>query len=140
MAYFVVSKQSHLDILKTIFKDRICTQNTLSRYNKFYNTQLTQLQLPTFNDSWFSGFIDAEGCFRIKFEKNDTVKLIFELTQKDSYLIYNCRNLFTSLLGNVRFDRCVYKLSFSGKVSRLELINYLKKYPLVSHKRIVLHK
>jgi len=137
VAFFTVSKKEHLQILKLIFHSKIHTSNTLLRYNQFFCDNYSLLQVPDFRNAWFSGFIDAEACFRIKFEKNNTVKLIFELTQKDEKLIINCRNLFKSLKGNIRKDRSVYKLSFSGADARNQLIKYLNKFPLKSHKRIV---
>jgi len=55
-----------------------------------------------------AGFIDAEGCFRIKFEQNDTIKLIFELIQKEKPILEQITLLFPSLKGNLRLDREKY--------------------------------
>nr|QCW06896.1 hypothetical protein [Drechslerella brochopaga] len=46
--------------------------------------------LPTLNDSWISGFIDAEGCFNVTLFKRKAmalgyqIKLRFMIDQKDS--------------------------------------------------------
>ena len=137
---FLVNKKEQLEVLKEIFADRICTDNTLTRYNTFYSTDLAFVKKPTFEQSWLSGFIDAEGCFRIKFDKNNTVKLIFEISQEDADLITNIRDLFCSLKDNIRLDRGVTTLSFSGDNPRKSLISYLKANPLKTQKRIVLAK
>lgn len=87
-----------------------------------------------------AGFIDAEGCFRIKIESNTTIKLLFEITQKDFELITRIRDLFPNLLANTRVDRGVSRLGFSANLARKQLIAYLKLNPLKSHKRFVLSK
>lgn len=140
MALYLVNKTDQLDVIKKIFENKICTINTLTKYNLFFNTSLTTLYKPTWEDEWLSGFIDAEGCFRIKFEKNNVIKLIFEITQKDSQLILNIRDLFPSLIHNIRNDRGITRLAFSGKKPREKLIKYLSQNELKSHKRIILKK
>lgn len=139
-ARYSVYKQEHLEILRSIFETRICTENTKIRYNLFYNTSLSSKSTPSLNNAWLAGFIDAEGCFRIKKENNNTYKLIFEITQKEEEIIISIRNLLKSLKHNVRKDRSVYKLEFSKKEARKTLIKYLKINPLRTQKRIVLKK
>lgn len=144
MAIFLITKSEHLECLRLIFAHRMCTINTFTRYHAFFNIDLStstlKLHEPTLLNYWLAGFIDAEGCFRIKIESNNTIKLIFELSQNDVDLITNIRNLFPSLLKNIWMDRGTSRLSFSGKSARLQLINYLNLNPLKSHKRIVVLK
>ncbi len=136
---FVVYKKKQLEELKTLFAGRICTENTLHRYARFYEqSSIIQKQKPSLDNAWLSGFIDAEGCFRVK--DDNSVKLIFEITQKDEHVIRGIRDLFKSLKGNIREDRGVWRLEFSQKEARIELERYLRIYPLKSHKRIVLDK
>jgi hypothetical protein len=89
-----------------------------------------------------AGFIDAEGCFRIKIESNESasIKLIFELSQNDVDLISKIRDLYPSLKNNIWMDGNTCRLSFSGKLAREQLIQYLNLNPLISHKRIVFLK
>ncbi len=144
MAIYVVTKPEHLECLRLIFESRMCTRNTFTRYHNFYNIDLSKTTLnlnkPNLINNWLSGFIDAEGCFRIKIENNNTIKLIFELSQNDEELISLIRDLFPSLKNNIWLDRGTSRLSFSGKPARYQLLEYLKLNPLLSHKRVVLIK
>lgn len=138
---YTVTKLEHLSILENLFKDRICTQHTMLRFNKFFNNKYLIKNKPNLNTGWLSGFIDAEGCFRIKIEEqnsNKNIKLIFEISQKtlDSKIIYNIRDLL-HLKKNVYEDKTVTRLYLSGKQSRQKLIKYLDSYTLKTEKRIV---
>jgi len=137
---FTVTKLEHLSILESIFKNRICTTHTLTRFNLFFDSSYSIKSKPNLNDGWLSGFIDAEGCFIIKFEKdpNENIKLVFEITQKilDGDIILQIKDLF-KLKKNIYLDRSVIKLSFSGKEPRKRLMKYIDKHSLKSRKRIV---
>ena len=137
---FTVTKLEHLSILEEIFKDRICTQHSMTRFNSFFNSNYSIKNKPNFKNGWLSGFIDAEGCFLIKIEKDPArnIKLIFEITQKllDENIILDIRDLL-NLKRNIYVDRTVVKLSFSGKNPRKKLIKYLDLHSLKSKKRIV---
>jgi hypothetical protein len=141
MAIFIITNSEHLERIRPIFAHRMCTKNTFTRYHAFYNIDLStstlKLNQPTLSNSWLAGFIDAEGCFRIKIESNDTIKLIFELTQNDADLITKIRDLYPDLKNNIRVNGGTSRLAFSGKSPRSQLINYLNLNPLRSHKRIV---
>ncbi len=142
IAVFIVTKSEHLNILKSIFISRICTLNTYTRFKPFFNISDQNpilLQKPNLNSAWLSGFIDAEGCFRIKIESNNTIKLLFEISQKDSELIHSIREIF-NLKSNIWFDKEICKLAFSGKMPKGLLIDYLNKFPLKSHKQIIFNK
>ncbi len=144
MAIFLVTKPEHLESLRMIFESRMCTSHTFTRYHNFYNFNLSQTTLllnkPQFTNYWLSGFIDAEGCFRIKLESNNTIKIIFELSQNNSEIITLIRDLFPSLKNNIWFDRGTSRLSFSGMPAKEQLIEYLNRHPLLSHKNIVFLK
>jgi hypothetical protein len=95
-------------------------------------------KLPSWEDSWFSGFIDAEGCFRINYDKtNDKYQLFFQITQDEIEIIEKIKNLFgKNHRGSIIKDRNTYLLMISSKKARETLIQYLKKYPLKSEKRL----
>ena len=135
MAKFVVTKKDHIDWLLVHFSTSSCT----SHFDKFISDyKLTQFEnKPSLNNAWLAGFIDAEGCFRIKLEQTGSIKLIFEVTQKEKHILDKIKELFPSLEGNIRQDREHYVLSFSQLKARLLLIKYLTHYPLKSHKHIV---
>ena len=144
MAIFIITNSEHLECLRLIFAHRMCTKNTFTRYHAFFNIDLSTTTLtlnqPTFLNYWLAGFIDAEGCFRIKIESNGSIKLIFELSQNDIDLITKVRDLFPSLKKNIWMDRGTSRLSFSGKSAREQLIQYFNLNSLISHKRIVFLK
>jgi hypothetical protein len=86
------------------------------------------------NNAWLSGFIDAEGCFRIAIDK-DRPKFIFEISQKEYDLLKEIANLL-NLPNNIRKDRNTWVLHTSDSNARLLLIKYLNKYPLKTKKNI----
>jgi hypothetical protein len=133
IAIFIITKKDQIDIILKLLKKNLCTQH-------FVAIGDVEIQKPTLKDSWLSGFIDAEGCFRIKFELNNTIKLIFEISQKEKLILEQIKLLFPSLKGNLRQDREHWVLSFSQQQARKQLTVYLNQHPLKSHKNIVYTK
>jgi len=86
------------------------------------------------DSAWCSGFIDAEGCFRITIDKKRP-KLVFEITQKEIEPLRQIAKLL-GLEQNIRLDRGVYVLATSSFQAREILIKYIDKYPLKTKKRI----
>lgn len=86
------------------------------------------------NDAWLSGFIDAEGCFRIAIDK-DRPKMIFEISQKESDLLRDIANLL-SLKKNIRKDRNTFVLYTSDYNAKEILIKYIDQYALKTKKNI----
>lgn len=106
------------------------------------------------NNSWLSGFIDAEGSFdiRISLVKNGALKnriaARFRLEQqkidtKSSLSYFDLMNdisktllvsLSTSIHGRTAVNKEYFLISVSSEKSRLELVNYLNKYPLFTGK------
>jgi hypothetical protein len=110
---FVIQDKLGLYLIALIFNGNIRTPEKLKSLNIFLeslNTKISSLnqsrklkefnftnkdnlfhfiypinQLYTFdlNDPWFIGFVDAEGCFHVNFNKsNNTFKILFDLAQK----------------------------------------------------------
>jgi len=46
---YTVTKLEHLSILENLFKDRICTQHTMLRFNKFFNNKYLIKNKPNLN-------------------------------------------------------------------------------------------
>lgn len=108
---FIVRDYIGIGILLDLFKDNLILPVKVEKYNEFidkYNIKIIQAKknrpvkykkltvlnkielrntlLPSKNDSWLSGFIDAEGCFysNIIFIKNrPRVRILFDICQKD---------------------------------------------------------
>lgn len=102
--------------------------------------------LPLLNNSWLSGFIDAEGCFNVTLFKRKSmrlgylVKLRFMIDQKDS--LHNM--LFIKDQLNLFLTHRKLKKGSIGTMHRIEsnsfvkaplIIEYLKKFRLKSKKQ-----
>ena len=97
---------------------------------------------PSWEDSWLSGFIDAEGCFRIGYDKEvGKYRLIFQITQDEIEILEKIKLLLgKNHRGNIIKDRGTYLFMMSGKNAREQLINYLNVFPLKTQKRIAFMK
>lgn len=82
---------------------------------------------PSLNNSWLSGFIDAEGCFRLKLEKTGSLKLIFEISQKEEQILLNIKDLLNISSNLTKYEN-TWKLSIYSKENRENLIKYLDCY------------
>lgn len=135
MAIYVVKD---IDKLIPILATRMCISRVNSRVNsllKMDNVRST----PRLDTAYLSGLIDAEGDFWIKQEaRTNTFKFIFEISQKDKQLLLEIRSLFSfKPEDNIYTDGSCWKLCFYGTKVREELIAYLTKYQLRSHKKEV---
>lgn len=131
IAMFISHHSTYLNSLLSLIQSKLCTQRFVLNNIK-----------PTLDNYWLTGFIDAEGCFRIKIEQDGNIKLIFELSQKENLVLQNIKELFPNLKGNLRHDisRDMWILSFSQKETRKQLIKYLMIHPLKTHKNVVFKK
>ena len=126
------------------------TQKRFENYLKVYNTQASTKEIPlsekrhipTLNDHWLSGFIDAEGSFSGIIRKDPVggdplaVKIRVSLVQKDEP---GTMHYLAKLLGASFSD---YKSNNTTRVfidsikSRNKLIRYLNAHPLHSSKNV----
>ena len=114
----------------------------LNRDNK-YNNQLSIIRsdifglekgvftLPNYFNEWFSGFVEAKGCFFIR--KNNTHS--FSIGQNDDiYLI----NVIKNYLGSTNIIRNPYNNFYSLEIYKKEtiktVINHFNNYPLLGEK------
>jgi cytochrome c oxidase subunit 1 len=114
----------------------------IENYNKSFD-------IPSYFSSWLSGFIEAEGCFRVyplsaaKLQ-TATAKCSFYISQNNDFYILNAIKTFynsTHKIG-IHKDKRIetkgavhYRISICGKKSISYIINHLDKYPLYGNKK-----
>lgn len=100
------------------------------------------------NNAWLSGFIDAEGCFYIRLLKRSNyicgyqIRLCFFLDQTLSNEDLIIFKRLQSQLGGYVYDRKNnnFRFTLENDLDICKLINYLKRYPLRSHKKSIQYK
>ncbi len=113
-----------------------------SKNNNKENYQvITELVNLSLNNSWFSGFTDAEGCFNVYISKsNKGISLRFIVDQKDEILLFNklkdilgSGSIYTRKNNNYRFA--------ITNISKLSIIiEYFNIYALRSKKQFAFTK
>jgi hypothetical protein len=119
----------------------------LNRNNK-YNDQLSiinsdmfglekgTLSLPFYFNEWFSGFIEAEGCFSIRKSNNHS----FSVGQNDDIYLMNVIKEFLKATNIVRNPyRNFYLLEIYKKETLKSIINQFNSYPLLGEKAKSFH-
>lgn len=105
-----------------------------------------ECKLPSINDSWISGFTDAEGCFTISFLNKDNKDIRYRvryiLSQKyevNKYILNHIKNEFFKLdskgLVVPHSINDNYELRINGLKNCLNIISYFNKHPLLSKKK-----
>lgn len=96
-------------------------------------------RIPTVNDSWFSGFIDAEGCFTCSFLKGTpTYRIRMLVTQKYIENLPVLRHFMVMFgVGNIESHskKDVYSFVVSGLRNCQKVHFYFEKFPLFTKKR-----
>lgn len=99
----MVRKQGDIFLLFNLFNGNLHLENRilqLREWEKLWNSKeknkdnrlivITKPMKLSLNNSWLSGFTDAEGCFNVYVYKNKkVVRMRFILDQKDGYLLFN---------------------------------------------------
>ena len=125
--------------LKTRSQKFITQKNKIDYYNKFF-------VLPDYFDSWLSGFIEAEGCFRYLKKPSRaaslrSVKESLYISQNSDYYILNAIKQFFNenhkigIHKDARHITIHYRISFSGKPFIKKILDHLTKYPLLGEKK-----
>jgi hypothetical protein len=102
---------------------------------------LENLNNPTLNDGWFSGFVDAEGCFNCPVELtrkhiSHYISICFEVGQNGEIWLFPYLKallgdgciLFPSVLAEDKHNRIIYK--GLKRITESNITNYLYNYPL----------
>jgi group I intron endonuclease len=96
---------------------------------------------PSYFSPWLSGFIEAEGCFRI-------LSRSFYISQNSDWYILNAiKQYFNShhKLGihkdlRKEYPEIHYRISMTGKPCVQNIINHFNKFPLLGHKKLSYYK
>lgn len=145
---YIVNNKKDLEILISIFNGNIVLDNVKLRFKRwldFYNIEeIDRLVLPSINNAWLSGLIDAEGCFNVTLFKRAAmklgyqVKLRFLIDQKDSLnTLLIIKDIWGMILQNRKkknIDRNIYRIETNSFVKVFKIINYLDNYKLKTKK------
>lgn len=145
---YVVSSQKDIFLLMNLFNGNLHLMpriDQLVKWGEWWNVKFPENQISiiikpvelSFNNGWFSGFIDAEGCFNIYIPKNSLyeVSMRFIIDQKNGELLFKkLKNILGT--GSIYFrknDNTRY--SVSNLTSLGLLINYLTQFQLRTKKQ-----
>jgi len=137
-----IGSKYELKLLTELFNGNLILlkrKEQLKGWLNIYNIKSIEKEiLPTLNDGWLSGFIDAEGCFNLTTNKK-SVRLRYMIDQKDSKdtMLYLAKLLEINI--NDRRLRGVIDVMHRITTSKLDkiqiIINYLNKFPLKTKKK-----
>lgn len=121
------------------------TQKRFETYLQVYNAKSSTKEIPlsekkhipTLNDHWLSGFIDAEGSFSGTVRKNPlSVTVRASLVQKDeSRTMHYLAKLFDASFSDYKSNNTT-RVFIASLKSKNKLIEYLNAHPLHSSKNI----
>ncbi len=137
--------------LQLEFALNFLNDNTYLSKNKFidlrnnkYDKQLNLINYyndnfikPHYFSSWLSGFIEAEGHFKlIKTSNNKILTSQFTIGQNyDKFLLQNILNYFNANNNKISFDnKNYYRIHLSNKLNRELLFKHFELYPLLGYK------
>jgi hypothetical protein len=123
-------KQNNINSYLSKRNDKYLEQNqVIKRFNK-------QFILPAYFPSWLSGFIEAEGCFSVRLNKNNS----FSIGQKHDYYILQAIKNYFNLKVMVRNPyNNFYCLETYSKESIHTISNHCTLHPLLGNKSLSLH-
>lgn len=151
---FIVRDQSSIFLLFHLFNGNLHLKNKLDQlveWSELLNSKInnkenllavvTELAKLSFNNSWFSGFTDAEGCFNVYISKsNKGISLRFIVDQQEGLPLFNqlkyilgSGSIYTRKNNNYRFA--------ITNVNKLALVvEYFNVYVLKSKKQFAFEK
>jgi hypothetical protein len=156
-ARYIVQSKVNMERLIALFNGNIQLKKVHLRfstwvqtYNKIYKTNIQiktrrSISLINLNSAWISGFFDAEGGLNATLTSNKRMKFQFRLyfkaylDQKGEFAILKkIASLFAVQKVTIRNARKkYYRVEISSKVSLKNVLDYFKKFPLRSKKKLV---
>lgn len=148
----VVDNPSHILLLAFLFNGNLAMAHRIQQLylwiqslnNRFGENTIMFINtavVVTLQDSWLSGFTDAEACFNVSITSNKryllghVIKMRYLLDQKDRSILLVIQNLFSS--GKVTFrseTKGVYRYTATGFKAINDVISYFKVFPLLTKK------
>jgi hypothetical protein len=155
---FIIQDKLGLYLICLIFNGNIRTPDKLKSFNQFLNRlnknrdkksrklkawelsdnifefikPFDKIKELTFEDNWFIGFVDAEGCFHVSFNKNNEgYKILFDISQKgkeNKIFILDKLPLFFGIgTVNKHYQENNWNFRITGLSNTLKVINYFDK-------------
>lgn len=148
---FSVTRLPHLRLLVILFRGRLVLAKVRQRFAAFARALgVTSgdfpVALPTLQDGWLAGFIDAEGCFSIALSRDGRRALgwrlrpRFMLYQNESEVLDHCRRLLDSGRVRQRSAGQDYTLTLDSHRPLGRLLAYLAAFPLRGAKQLDLDR
>lgn len=149
----IVDKTSHVLLLALLFNGNLAVTHRIQQlylWIKALNNGIAKpdailfINTPislTLQDAWLAGFTDAEGCFNVsitynaRYTLNNVIKMRYLLDQKDEFILTIIKNLLGHGKVSVRSNtKDVYRYTVTGFRSMKNVIDYFKKFPLLTKK------
>lgn len=149
--FIITIQKDFIFLIKLIYR-YIFLNKTYLKINKCLNKDLNKNidynKFDFYSNAWLSGFIDAEGCFYVKLIKRKEIKIgyqiriLFILDQKFLGDDLDFFKILKDKIGGYFYNRKNnnYRFILEDNNLILHLINYLKRYPLVTHKKSIQYK
>jgi hypothetical protein len=155
---YLVVRKDEIRILTTIFNGNLILNHRRVQLNNWLLALNVIAKphnlIPTLQDAWLSGFIDAEGCFNVTLKPRKAMKLGYQvllrfiLDQKselDTLLII--KNLWGLMLiprklkdHKVGDPITMHRIETRAYIKMASIISYLTKYPLRTNKQYAFTK
>lgn len=103
---------------------------------KYQNFSTYQEISPNYFNEWLSGFIEAEGCFTIRQNKNYS----FSISKKNEYYLINKIKDHFEITTKISEKRGIYILETYKKSTLYNIIKHCETYPLLGEKFISFNK
>lgn len=149
---FIITKQKDIYFLIDLISKFIFLDKTVIKINKcLQNNFVEKYNVCDFNffkSAWLSGFIDSEGCFYIRLLKRKSykcgyqIRILFlldqKLLEKDLLFFEYLKSSIGGYILNHKNNN--FRLVVENDKNLSDLIAYLTRYPLRSHKKSIQFK